>query len=66
MNSSPKSIAPVADNRPALLVAEAGVPYRPDSRGDPIVAWMDLMEAVEALCPQWPPQPVTSYRDYRL
>jgi hypothetical protein len=52
-----------------LLVAEAGLPYRTVVEGDPFEAWMDLMEVVEALCPQWPqwPQRAPSIgRDYRL
>jgi hypothetical protein len=48
MNSSstPGSSAP-------LIVAEAGVAYTPWHK-DPICAWIDLMEVVEALCPRWP------------
>ena len=63
MNSSPKS----TDERPILLVAEAGVPYASTPAGDPIVAWMDLMEAVEALCPKWPPRPpLVASANFRL
>ena len=51
MNSSPK--APEHAREP-LLVAEGGIPYVPSQSADPYLAWMDLMEAVEALCPQWP------------
>lgn len=36
------------------LARDGGVRLRPSSRRDPFEAWMDLMEAVEALCPQWP------------
>jgi hypothetical protein len=53
MSSSPKS----ADERRILLVAEAGVPYVSVPAGDPIAAWIDLMEVVEALCPKSPPRP---------
>ena len=51
MNSSLSST-----NKPrrALLVAEGGVPYRLPPDADPINAWIELMEAVEALCPEWP------------
>jgi hypothetical protein len=49
-----------------LLVAEAGVPYQPGPLADPIAAWLDLMEAVEALCPKWPQQAAPRGRDYRL
>jgi hypothetical protein len=62
MSSSPKS----ADERRILLVAEAGVPYQPGPLADPIAAWLDLMEAVEALCPKWPQQAAPRGRDYRL
>jgi hypothetical protein len=41
-------------DRPPILLREGGVPYRPSPSTDPIVEWMDLMEAVEALCPKWP------------
>jgi len=39
---------------PVLLVAEGGVPYRVSEEADPFAVWMDLMEAVEGLCPEWP------------
>lgn len=29
-------------------------------------AWMDLMEAVEALCPHWPARPLVIGQDYRM
>lgn len=49
-----------------LLVAEAGMPYTALPDGDPVAGWLDLMEAVEALCPEWPaPEPKIWY-DYRL
>jgi hypothetical protein len=48
MNSSQK----ITNNVPHLA-AEAGVPYTPDHR-NPIAAWIELMEVVEALCPRWP------------
>ncbi len=66
MSSSPKSTAPTTDDRHTLLVADAGVPYRIVPTGDPIQAWIDLMEAVEVLCPKWPPQPPSRGRNYRL
>lgn len=44
-----------ADDRPRIvLVREAGVPYAASLDTDPVVAWMSLMEVVEALCPRWP------------
>jgi len=33
---------------------------------DPIAAWLDLMEVVEALCPVWPAREVMMNGDYRL
>lgn len=38
----------------------------PRSRSAEIDAWMDLMEAVEALCPRWPDRELVVDRDYRL
>ena len=56
MNSSLNSLT--ADSLPEpLLVREAGVAYAPVPRLDPLVAWIELMEVVEALCPSWPPRP---------
>ena len=53
MNSSLNSRRPDSVPEP-LLVREAGVAYAPAPRPDPIVAWNELMEVVEALCPRWP------------
>lgn len=39
-----------------LLVADAGVTHAPTHSDDPIAQWIDLMEVVEALCPEWPVQ----------
>ena len=54
MKSSATS-KPKADRHEPLLVAEAGVRYEVVP-ADPIAAWFDLMETVEALCPEWPPR----------
>lgn len=43
-----------------------GLSYVPQSGRDPIEAWIDLMEAVEALCPRWPEGEISIGRDYRL
>lgn len=60
MNSSPKPPNPAPDAQPgAVLVREAGLPYRPRSAADPFERWMALMEVVEALCPRWPARPPT-------
>lgn len=65
MNSStaPVSNANVQCDPP--LAASAGVPYRP-SYSSPIAEWIDLMEMIEALCPQWPEPELKSGNDYRL
>lgn len=58
MNSSRKSTATQADTGTApVLVSEGGAAYHPQRSNDPMAAWMDLMEAVEALCPRWPARP---------
>ncbi|MGH8121688.1 MAG: hypothetical protein ACREPT_02840 [Rudaea sp.] len=49
-----------------LLVAEGGVPYLRSTTVDPLDAWMDLMEAVEALCPRWPQREVSVGRIFLL
>jgi hypothetical protein len=43
----------------AVLVREAGVPFRPslahvDPSVDPFTEWLSLMEVVQMLCPAWP------------
>lgn len=48
------------------LAAAGGLPYVPRSGRDPIEAWIDLMEVVEALCPRWPDREISIGRDYRL
>ena len=37
-----------------ILVAEGGLQNTLPPSSDPIADWVDLMEAVEALCPKWP------------
>jgi len=62
MNSSPK----LAHSPPEpIFVREGGAAYRP-SNGDGFEAWINLMEAVEALCPRWPERPIVTGSDYRL
>ena len=63
MNSLPKTIG--ADAVP-LLLAEGGVVYAPVLRRDPIEAFIELMEVVEALCPVWPCHDLRIGTDYRL
>ena len=40
--------------REPVLVREGGVAYAAEPVGDPFVALAELMEVVEALCPEWP------------
>lgn len=62
MNSSPKSA-----EHETPLVAEGGIARVPSAAADPYLAWMDLMEAVEALCPRWPERPASTVAtDFRL
>ena len=63
MNSHPTS---KGNARPPQLVAEGGAAYRPSQSADPFAAWMDLMETVEALCPQWPQRAQSLGGTYRL
>jgi hypothetical protein len=48
------------------LAASAGKPYAPERSGSTFDKWMDLMEAVEALCPCWPEREASIGTDYRL
>ncbi|MDR0274600.1 MAG: hypothetical protein LBI48_04530 [Burkholderiaceae bacterium] len=38
----------------AVLAREAGVAFLPQPARDPMAKWIDLMEAMQALCPVWP------------
>ena len=40
----------------APLARDGGIQVAPDSPADPFQALDDLMAAVEALCPTWPPR----------
>lgn len=67
MNSSTNKMAHRSNSdREPLLVAEGGVPYTAIPDGDPIAAWLDLMETIEALCPEMPPPESKIWHDYRL
>lgn len=61
MSSSHKPIHPLAEPPQALLVREAGLPYRPAGARDPFEAWLGLMEVVEALCTRWPARERSAY-----
>lgn len=67
MTSSPKSTTDAAARiAEPPFAAAGGVPYAPKTDRPPIEAWVDLMEAVEALCPRWPEREISIGRDYRL
>lgn len=55
----------IAHRREPVLVGEGGVRFTPAHERDPLEAWVDLMEAVEALCPQWPARE-PGHRDARF
>ena len=53
--SNVRVMAAGADQGPGpVLVREGGAPYAPGPREDPFEALFELMEVVEALCPEWP------------
>ena len=64
MNSLPNLIAELP--KPVPLAADGGVAFAPLLHRDSIDAWIDLMEAIEALCPRWPDRPWATGTDYRL
>jgi hypothetical protein len=66
MSSSPATTTSLHRVRDAPLAASGGKPYAPERCGSPIDTWMELMEAIEALCPRWPERAVSIGRDYRL
>jgi hypothetical protein len=66
MNSS---LTPVPDLVPAAsapLVSSGGVAVALPCPDSPLDALLDLMEVVEALCPQWPQRPLVIGTDYRI
>lgn len=63
MNSCP---AVTEDAVRTHFVAEAGIAYAPDASGDPLQAWLDLMEVVEALCSHWPQRQRSPAVEYRM
>ena len=64
MNSSPTSTTDASAR--AWLAGDAGVRLDLTAGVDPIDAWIDLMAAIEALCPRWPEPRPTVGSDYRL
>jgi hypothetical protein len=54
-NPTAPSACAAATNSGAVLVREAGVPFRPPlGHVDPFAEWISLMEVVQMLCPAWP------------
>jgi hypothetical protein len=51
---------------PAPLAASAGEAHAPPVLAEPVDAWLDLMEVIEALCPRWPTRSLPTGTDYRL
>ncbi|MBE5315246.1 MAG: hypothetical protein H4O13_07580 [Xanthomonadales bacterium] len=55
---------------PAGLAHFSGADVLPQSTAaapqDPVAAWLDLMEVVEALCPEWPQRSVRAWLEFRL
>ena len=47
------------------LAAEAGIAYSRTGNTD-LSDWVELMEAVEALCPVWPPHRAVTRGEFKL
>ncbi len=55
MSSSRNSTDRRADTSPEpILVKDGGARTRLQPARDPVTAWIELMEVIEALCPRWP------------
>jgi hypothetical protein len=51
----PSNDAVVSSDSTVVLVREAGVPYQQlGVSADPFAEWINLMEVVQILCPNWP------------
>lgn len=62
-----KPDANIDSDAPVILVADGGLPQALPPSADPIADWLDLMDVVEALCPEWPvPEPPRPQWVYRL
>lgn len=66
MISSPTSTVRQRASQDAPLAASAGESATPEQCGTSFNDWIDLMEAVEALCPDWPEQEITIGDDFRI
>jgi hypothetical protein len=63
----PRSTAiPEKPDTEAPLIASAGPSEAPVLLRDPFVAWIELMEVVEMLCPKWPERAPVAGGVYRL
>lgn len=51
---------------PAPLARDGGAGDAAQLPEDPIAAWIDLMEVVEELCPQWPERREASGGQFKL
>jgi hypothetical protein len=65
MTCSPKSPTRIAEGVPELLAGGAVRDVFQPGKGD-LSDWVELMEAVEALCPVWPQAPREKAGRYRL
>jgi hypothetical protein len=65
MNSSEKFPKTMREGVRGPLAGGDVPPALQCGKGD-LSDWVDLMEAVEALCPVWPPQPKVGHGEYRL
>lgn len=65
MNGSPKQQPAKVEHEPYPLVGPAIPKISLPGRSD-LSDWLDLMEVVEALCPQWPARPAEKYGQFKL
>lgn len=65
MNGSPKQHPPKNNQDPYPLVGPAVPKISLPGRSD-LSDWLDLMETIEALCPQWPEPPAEKYGQFKL
>lgn len=50
-----------------VLLRDGGVQFVPAHDREPLEAWSELMDVVEALCPQWPVRAPARYANrFRL
>lgn len=68
MNSLPNLTAKLEAGPEPFLARNAGVAWTwaPNAGRSSMDAWVDLIEAVELLCPRWPERVLAKGQDYRL